>query len=180
MHNRALTAGEEAIADEYLGGELHNPDQVINDIMNFAPVSRLKIRCLMPTEWLNDEVVNFSMGLLQVRNDCATAADALPRCHFFPSHFYTKLYEASAYEYAGVKQWTKKVDVFAKDLLFCPIHCHGNHWTLAVVNLLDKRLEYFDSLRGGDEGVLANLRRYLKDEHLNKKKAHWDDTGWKP
>ena len=178
VHNRPLTAEEEAIADEYLVDELHDPDQVINDMMNFAPVSRLKIRCLEPTEWLNDEVVNFFMGLLKARGDAATEADALPRCHFFNTNFYTKLYEKSVYEYAKVKRWTRKVDVFAKDLLICPIHCHGNHWTLAVVNLLDKRFEYFDSLSGGDGGVLANLRRYIKDEHLDKKKASWDDAGW--
>ena len=39
-------------------------------------------------------------------------------------------------------------------------------------------LEYFDSLSGGDGGVLANLRRYITDEHLDKKKASWDDAGW--
>lgn len=179
VHNRPLTAEEEAIADEYLVDELHDPDEVINDVLNFAPVSRLKIRCLKPTEWLNDEVINFCMGLLKARGDAATEADALPRCHFFTSMFYPKLYsDKSVYEYTAVKRWTRKVDVFTKDLLICPIHCHGNHWTLAVVNLLDKRFEYFDSLSGGDGGVLANLRRYIKDEHLDKKKASWDDTGW--
>ena len=65
--------------------------------------------------------------------------------------FYPKLYsDKSVYEYTAVKRWTRKVDVFTKDLLICPIHCHGNHWTLAVVNLLDKRFEYLDSLSGGD------------------------------
>ena len=181
VDNRPLTVGEQAITDEYLVDQLHDPDQIINDMMNFAPVSRLKIRCLEPTGWLNDEVVNFFMGLLQARNDGATEADALPRCHFFPSHFYTKLCGTGAYEYARVKRWTKNVDVFAKDLLICPIHwlrADGDHWTLAVVNLLENRFEYFDSLRGGDGGVLANLRRYMKDVHLEKRKDSWDDTGW--
>ena len=189
VYNRPLTAAEEAIADEYLVDVLHDPDEVINDIVNFAPVSRCKIRCLEPTEWLNDEVVNFFMGLLKARGDAATEADALPRCHFYNSNFYAKLYEKCMYEYAKVKRWTKSFDVFAKDLLLFPIHCHGNHWTLAVVNFRDKRFEYFDSISHEDEetgeywpsddgGVLANLRRYIKDEHLTKKKASWDDTSW--
>jgi Ulp1 family protease len=38
--------------------------------------------------------------------------------------------------------------VFDKALFIVPIHCHGNHWTLAVINLLLKRFEYYDSLRG--------------------------------
>jgi len=179
VQNRQLTAEEDALVDGYLDdlpGADH--DEVINEV-NGTPVTRLKILCLQPMEWLNDEVVNFFMELLKARDSAAHAADGLPRCHFFTSLFYAKLNDPrQGYQYAGVKRWTRKVDLFAKDLLICPIHCHGNHWTLAVVNLLDKRFEYFDSLSGGDGGVLAHLRRYLKDEHLDKKKASWDDAGW--
>ena len=184
VYNRPLTTGEEAIANEYLVDELRDPDDVINEL-DGTPVSRLKIRCLIPTEELNDEVVNFFMGLLRARGDAATEEDALPRCHFFTSMFYTKLCYQGEYKYADVKRWTDRrhpIDVFAKDLLICPIHCPrpdtGDHWTLAVVNLLEKRFEYFDSLRGNDGGVLANLRRYMMDEHLDKKNASWDDAGW--
>ena len=179
VHNRPLTSEEEAIADEYLVDELHDPNQVINDMPDFGPVSREKIRCLEPTEWLNDAVINFFMGLLKARGDAATEADGLPRCHFFSTSFYCKLYgDHSTFTYAAVKRWTRKIDVFANDLLICPIHCHGNHWTLAVVNFRDKRFEYFDSLGGGDGGVLKILRRYIESEHLTKKGASWDDVGW--
>jgi Ulp1 family protease len=42
------------------------------------------------------------------------------------------------------------------------IHCHGNHWTLAVINIKLKRFEYYDSLRGGPLMVLENLRQWLQ------------------
>ena len=71
-----------------------------------------------------------------------------------------------------------QVDVFQKDLLIVPIHVHGNHWTLAVINIQRKRLEYYDSMRGGEGQVLVNLRRWLEDEHQEKKKAPFDTAGW--
>jgi hypothetical protein len=186
VHDRPLTGAEEAIADEYLVDELQNPDEVINDVANFAPVLRAKIRCLRPGVWLNDEVVNFFMGLLQARADAAAGP---LRCHFFSSQWYAKLTEACKFQFANVKRWTKKVDIFAMDLLFIPIHSNGNHWILVVVNFRDKRFEYFDSMghkdedtgeyvRGSDEGRLATLRRFIESEHLDKKKASWDQAGW--
>ena len=52
-----------------------------------------------------------------------------------------------------------------------PIHCHGNHWTLAVINFKAKRFEYYDSLFGHEGQVLTNLRRWLNDESADKKKV---------
>ena len=69
-------------------------------------------------------------------------------------------------------------DVFSKDLIIFPIHCHGNHWTLAVINLSKKRFEYYDSLRGSKGAVLDNLRRWLQDEHQEKKKAPFDASAF--
>ena len=44
--------------------------------------------------------------------------------------------------------------------------------------MMQKRLEYYDSLRGGADAVLTNLRRWLQDEHLEKKKAPYDASGF--
>ena len=70
------------------------------------------------------------------------------------------------------------MDVFAKDLIIVPIHCHGNHWTLAVINFKSKRFEYYDSLRGSEDRVLEHLRQWLENEHEDKKKAPYDTSGW--
>ena len=58
-----------------------------------------------------------------------------------------------------------------------PVHCHGNHWTLAVVNFKLKRFEYYDSLRGPPEATLDNLRRWVCDESLDKKQTAYDLSG---
>jgi len=102
-----------------------------------------------------------------------------PRCHFHQTNFYTKLAEGvGGYVYKNVARWTRRVDVFSKDLIIVPIHCHGNHWTLAVINMKLKRFEYYDSLRGPAEMTLVHLRRWLEDESRDKKKAPLDTSEW--
>ena len=38
-------------------------------------------------------------------------------------------------------------DIFEHDLLLIPVHI-AVHWTLIVVNLRDRRFEYYDALHG--------------------------------
>ena len=51
-----------------------------------------------------------------------------------------------------MKRWSKKakVDVLEMDKVVIPIHVHNNHWCLALINLRDKRFEYYDSLGGNN------------------------------
>lgn len=48
-----------------------------------------------------------------------------------------------------MKRWSKRAKVKILELhkVFVPVHVHGNHWCLAVINLEDKRFEYYDSLQ---------------------------------
>ena len=59
---------------------------------------------------------------------------------------------------------TNQEDLFSFDSVMVPI-CSNHHWTLAVINIKDKRFEYYDSLYGSDNHVLNTLRRYVADEH---------------
>ena len=54
--------------------------------------------------------------------------DKLPKAHAMNTFFYPKL---SSQGYKSVRRWTKRVDIFSKDIVFYPIHL-GVHWTLAV------------------------------------------------
>ena len=135
------------------------------------------------------QVINVFMALLASREK--TKAGSLPKCYFAKTNFYTRLAEgANGYCYKNVCRWTKKVrhawpkvrrhlrrclrrrppgsrtrrrqeDVFAMDLVIVPIHCHGNHWTLAVINFKQRRFEYYDSLRGGPDVARADAARIL-------------------
>jgi sentrin-specific protease 1 len=170
-----LTAEEAEIVDEALG--TGNPNEILADFQNI-PISRRDMATLRPRQWLNDEVINYFFKLLEQREASAVEA-TWPRCHFHQTNFYTKLAETPAgYKYSEVARWTRKKDVFSKDLIIVPIHCNGNHWTLAVINMKQKRFEYYDSLRGSPNMVLTNLRRWLEDESLDKKKVPFDTSGW--
>ena len=102
--------------------------QKVNE-RNNIPVTREKILCLNPREWLNDEVINFFLELLKVHN---RSHESLPRCYFMnPSKM---IRGGKGYEYAGVKRWTRNVNLFEYDMVFVPIHVGGNHWCLATID----------------------------------------------
>ena len=50
------------------------------------------------------------------------------------------------------------------DLIFMPVHVHGNHWTLYVIDPAEQEIRYYDSLGGvyafGDSLILRFLRHW--------------------
>jgi len=58
-----------------------------------------------------------------------------------------------------------------------PIHLKI-HWCLAVINVKEKRFEYYDSLGGRNPECLRTLRRYLIDEFADKKKGTLSLDEW--
>ncbi|KAL0488418.1 hypothetical protein AKO1_015601 [Acrasis kona] len=153
-----------------------NSSQVICSAFGID-MKRSDLACLRRTEWLNDEVINFYLGLCIER--CDNSLVPVPKCHFFTTFFYTKLVEKGSYNYANVRRWTKKVDLFSKDKVIIPIHL-GVHWTCAVINLRDSRFEYYDSMGGVERGkqVLKDLQKYIQDECKDKKNKVLNTGGW--
>ncbi|KAJ3551215.1 hypothetical protein NM688_g4829 [Phlebia brevispora] len=94
--------------------------------------------------------------------------------HYFSTFFWTKLKEAG-YEKGRLGKWTKKFDIFSKDVVLIPINHNNAHWTGAAINFRRKRIESYDSM-GMERGHL--LRKYLDAEHRDKKKKPFDFTGW--
>ncbi|KAF9315517.1 SUMO1 sentrin specific peptidase 1 [Podila horticola] len=135
-------------------------------------IMKKDIHTLRPGEWLNDEVINFYGQLIMARNKESTA---LPKVHVFSTFFYKTLSESG---YDKVRRWTKKVNVFAMDYLLVPIHCSGNHWTSAVIDMKKKQVEYYDSLLGNNPKCFLILRDYLDRESQDKLKKPFDSTGW--
>jgi len=94
---------------------------------------------------------------------------------YFNTFFWPKLKEG--YD-NGLARWTKKADIFAKDVILIPVN-HGNaHWTSAAINFRRKRIESYDSMGTRRDNVIKTLRGYLDAEHRNKKKKPFDFTGW--
>eukprot|EP01090_Pellita_catalonica_P021597 TRINITY_DN8128_c0_g1_i1.p1 TRINITY_DN8128_c0_g1~~TRINITY_DN8128_c0_g1_i1.p1 ORF type:complete len:514 (+),score=59.98 TRINITY_DN8128_c0_g1_i1:326-1867(+) len=152
------------------------PDEVLVKGFN-ADLTRADLSRLGPGQWLNDEIINYYIQLLGERNAKLADCSSLVDCHFFNTFFLSLLTTRGKYQYPRVRKWTRKVDLFAKDKVLIPVHL-GNHWCLAVINIRDKRFEYYDSLGGKNPSCIATLRRYLVDEAKDKKSVDLDLEDW--
>lgn len=179
---RPFTLEEKALTSRVLRGRAA---EVLVTGFN-TELTRQDLQRLRDTEWLNDEVINFYLSLLKQRSDDrlkkadaqqAAAGEAWPRVHFLNTFFYPLLSDKGGYNYARVQKWTRRIDLFAMDRVVVPIHL-GNHWCLAVINLQDRRFEYYDSLGSSNRECLQRLRRYLQDEARDKKKIELDLADW--
>ena len=56
------------------------------------------------------------------------------------------------------------IKILECDKIFIPINQDGSHWVLAVINFMDRRFEYYDSMFGHCRTILQELRQYVKDE----------------
>jgi sentrin-specific protease 1 len=154
-----------------------NVKEVIVDKFNID-ITRDKLRCLLPAEWLNDEVINFYFKMCTDREE--RYGGKYPRCHYFNTFFYAKLTQRGVYTYSTVRRWTKNVDLFALDKVIIPVHL-GVHWVLSVINIRDQQFEYYDSMINGTvtaKEVIGMLRRYIEEEHMDKKKTPLDTSSW--
>ncbi|XP_077975497.1 sentrin-specific protease 1-like [Styela clava] len=97
-----------------------------------------------------------------------------PAVHSMNTFFYPRL---STQSYTSVRRWTKKVDIFSKDIVLYPIHL-GVHWCLAVVDFISKQIRYYDSMGGANRECLEILKNYLLCEHKDKKESEINLSDW--
>jgi sentrin-specific protease 1 len=148
-------------------------------------IRKKDIECMRDGERLNDEVINFYMGLMQQRE--LKVNPKKPRCHFFNTFFYKALTsDTREYNYKNVCKWTAVKKLGGYSILDCeevvvPIHRgegDNAHWVLVVINIASKSLEFFDSLGGNDQGARAHLAQYLSDEYMHKREQTVDTSWW--
>lgn len=143
-----------------------------------AAASHHDVVKLRPGQWMNDETITFYMTMINQRSTQAEQErakagydrrrwDCFYRVHAFNSHFWAKL-ETSGY--ASVSRWTRKVNIFEKDMVLVPCNLGSSHWTCAAINFRKKRFEYYDSMAGRNRRVLSHLREYVKKEMIDKKR----------
>eukprot|EP00891_Asterochloris_glomerata_P005865 jgi/Astpho2/5865/Aster-x1327 len=131
---------------------------------------------LQGTAWLNDEVINYYLQLIQDRNEKQQAADPAFKVsvQFLNTFFWPKLVQGG---HAAVRRWTRKRHVLAADLVLIPINHCNLHWCLATIAPSAGTLSYFDSMGGkGSSGpaghrVLATLEEWLVVEAKDKQTA---------
>ena len=133
---------------------------------------------LAPSGWLNDEVINLVISLLQERDmhrrrENANGSSSAPKCHFFSTFFMSKLYRNSGkYDYNAVRRWTapnklKNAGQLSKTILECdkiiiPVNQGNLHWVCAVIDIKNQKFLLYDSLQVsrvvcGGVGVAATL-----------------------
>ncbi|KAJ7806000.1 hypothetical protein B0H14DRAFT_3882551 [Mycena olivaceomarginata] len=154
-------------------GEKARVKQLLRDPGFLADCGREKVTHadllrLLPGNWLNDAVINYyAAAIMQTRE----------KVYIFNSFFWTKL-EAAGYVNGDLAKWTKKVDIFDKDIILIPINIGNVHWIVAVINHRLKRIEIHDSAQWDHIDVFRRLRDYLDFEHRNKCNTAFDFTEW--
>ncbi|KAF0036276.1 hypothetical protein F2P81_011588 [Scophthalmus maximus] len=160
---------------EEMGAEVNrllrasNPQEVLSEGFGLR-LTRKDLYTLSNLNWLNDEVINFYMNLLVERSKDPN----LPSVNTFNTFFYPKLGRSG---YSAVRRWTKKTDIFSKDILLVPVHL-GVHWCLSVVDFRKKAIMYFDSMGGNNDEACRILFDYLQQESRDKKGKELDTSGW--
>ena len=94
----------------------HNAEEVLVNAFN-VNIMRRDVQTLRGLNWLNDEVINFYMTLICERSQQPNSIHEL-KVHAFNTFFYPKLTDTG---YSSVSRWTKKVDIFAHDLIIIPV-----------------------------------------------------------
>lgn len=140
------------------------------DAYNIA-IKRKDLDTLRGLNWLNDEIINFYMQMIVARS---ATTDNWPSVYAMNTFFLPKLRSAG---YAAVKRWTKKVDIFAHDIILVPVHLDV-HWCLSIINLKKKGVYFYDSMGSDKTDILKALLKYLEQEHMDKKKSAFDTSGF--
>lgn len=154
-------------------------------------ITAADLKLLNEKEWLNDELINFYVNMIQERSQ----NPKLPKVYAFSTFFYPKLVSSG---YSSLRRWTKRVDIFSYDIIVIPVHLGldfnsvylylclisfvslllGFHWCMAIIDFRDKSIRYYDSMLGVNMQCLTSLEKYLQEEYRDKKKSEYDTSGW--
>lgn len=135
-------------------------------------LTREDLLTLKGKNWFNDQVINLYMELIDQRS---RKNNNLPKTHSFSIYLFQS-FERLGYE--RVKSYTRKTDIFSKDVIIIPVY-KDSHWRLVVVKIPSKEIIYFDSLNLDHTKILEAVKSYLGQEHLAKKGSNLNFHDWK-
>ena len=152
-------------------------DEVIIHKYNI-PMTRKHLCRLHVGKWLNDEIVNFYVGLLRDRDEVLynrslqhplLSMSNYQKSYFATSFFFEQLLAQGIYTYANVVRWTRDIDVFSMKYLLFPVNLNNAHWTQLTIYMESKEIHYYDSMNGDGNIYLKAAMRWLCDESLYKR-----------
>jgi sentrin-specific protease 1 len=147
------------------------------------PITEVHLRTLGHGQWLNDEGNNFWMGMLMERDERLYQSGKLPKRTLLHNTIFASKLTEGRYNYDNVKRWTTPralmakcgvEDIFELSRIVIPVNVSGQHWCLAVIDIAQKQVQYYDSFhasgKGGGSGrrMQNKLLRYLTDEMSDK------------
>merc|ERR1711988_1057615 len=142
--------------------EVHGKNKDGSYILPASFVRRHDFVSLHPGMWMNDAIIN---AFLTVLNTVCKLKKL--KIHIWQTHFFTKLYANKKCNYNEVERWHKNVDgsIFEKDIVIIPVNKDGVHWVVIAIYIVEKRIEYYDSMRANDDDAMAMMQccnEYLK------------------
>ncbi len=131
--------------------------------------------------WLDDNTINCFMGLLNDRSERMTISEAIAhkrpskkqsvsrkrvRIHVFNSHVFEILRRSTNGGYEGVKKWRRKIRNYnAIDVYMFPAFIRNNHWALAIIDIVRRKLIYYDPYhRPDDQMVMKCALNWINGE----------------
>ncbi|CAN7984496.1 unnamed protein product [Ixodes hexagonus] len=157
-------AGEDSLRDmvrSTIRRNRHAPQRVLVRKLGYS-VTCSDLRTLLGTNWLNDVVIDFYMGLIAER---ANLEEGGTRVHAVTTHFINVLRNRG---YEAVRRWTESVDLFDMDLVLVPVH-DLDHWSLAALRMQERTFVLYDSMGRENRPCYQTLMAYLRKEHRDKK-----------
>jgi Ulp1 family protease len=130
-----------------------------------GPINRDDLRTCRHGYWLNDNIVNAFMALINLRASAGTSAQ---RVFAFTSFFLVHAQHEESKFYENVRKWSDTAGVVVNDLdlaLF-PVHVDGTHWFLASIDFVKKQFCICDSFgkSSHSSNILRKLRAYVVRE----------------
>jgi hypothetical protein len=179
-----LTLNELRIVNDALSESGNEKDEIVHGYK--VRILRRDMRTLRDETWLNDEIINMVSNLvkdfLKTREE-GDQEGRVPKIYLPFTFFTSKLMgdTTEIYGYDNVKRWTSKanVDVFECDFLVFPRNIKNMHWACVFMDMKNKIIWNIDSLGSSDNKFSDVLLRWLRDEHLEKKKSVLDTRHWK-
>ena len=186
-----LNSDELALVKAITMGTRNSHEVIVTIEEENISLTRNDLKRLRGARWLNDEIINAYVALINKRNRSHFNFEdreppkyeqrcLRPRTFVFNSYFYTRL-TSGGYDFPGVRRWTRRanIDVLQMNLILFPVNLGNAHWILTGVDMDNKKFLYLDSMHGRDHSnVTQNLRRWLYDE-INDKHGRLVADEWK-
>lgn len=158
--------------DECMGSKLRDRDTVIQ--IGSIPLQKITFKRILSFDsgtdsWLDDDSVNAWYDLI-VGNKNGKAGyvkspTTVPPFANLQTAWFAKFNKEKA---KGLKRWMKRAGIGGANMLKCeriflPINA-GSHWTLLIINGVNRSIEYLDSLGGDGKRYFQIARELLASE----------------